>query len=452
MVLREILIRRLLRDWINKANKWTVKTWRSYQREMYEKFVRTKYTRAILDNPPSFDELIHVSTPDYPEPPPNYPTMLEWYSTGTIRSKRIALSRNDLLIILRTAARVLGNIGKFPAKNVIGVATDDPYASARFLFGGASIIGKKHISLKYKEIDERLPEIKKKAPYDTMLSMISLAFGTLRKFKEHNIPLEEPFVLGVTGDILTKSLRNRFQALIEELGVTDGHVHQFYACSEGGVMGASTPNTDNLVYYPDGTIMFLRNDQGEVYHMFDAPQGFVGEVLVTFLKEMIVPNFELKDVVEIVKTRGDFGMPEYRVLGRKAVIKEFDVPFVGRVKGMAGAILRVAGLHLTSSDVVDTIERLGGISLTVIFDRGNEAEFHIYSERPIDERTLIEELLKTPETKTTGLLIKDGIYKIENHVVPNIGDKIADYLKEKIKEGKPQKLFKLILVKENLEN
>ncbi len=417
---------------------------------MAEEFERAKKSRWTLKNFPDLKDVSFEDLPSYPiteryiEAPSNYPTYLSYYSSGTIERKIIRLSKDDLKRIFLGIGRIIWT-GKNEAKFKNGLYMGFfGLGSGAIVHYATYLLSNKGIYVNAGDWRKHKREIIKNAPYDLLILPLPYYADFILNF-EHDIYDGLSYWI-VSGDLFTEYLRslliNKSQRMNKIFYAVD-----FYGASEVFLLGTEIPPfiTKAIQYAPETTIILLKKEDGEIVNLFDADPGDRGEVLVTPLFNYTVPNYPLHDIIEVEETESKFGLPTFRILGRKGIRVDIELESLGHIKGWYSIYARIMGIIIDGSALNDLIGRIfNSDHITFVEQRNAKIHVRIYVNKRINYDDFINALKNNNRTKYLYNDIINHLVYIEVIYNPQLINEIETKYYEKF--GPQATIPRLIIV------
>lgn len=322
-------------QWYFETIDWKKNDWRNW---VAEEFERLKKSRWTLRNYPnlrniSFEDLVNSPISEkYIEASDDFPGVMKYVSTGTVERKTIKFSKSDTKkIILGVGRHIWLMRGEARFRNALMMGSLG-LASGTFMGYVSYMISRNFLFVEGGKWRKHISKIIKNEPYDLIGTPLPYYVDFLRNFNE-DIYWDLTFWIG-SGDIMTSYLRNMVVRKGQEFNKIFYPVDT-YGASECIIIGMEVPpNIVNAVQYaPETNILLLKKEDGSLINIFDAKPGDIGELLTTPLFDYMVPNYPLNDIVEIVEDETKFGLPSFRILGRKSVKIDLDLHSLGHLEG-----------------------------------------------------------------------------------------------------------------------
>ncbi len=446
--LKILLMKKLiLEQWAKKTADWKADDWINYLHETFDELKKTKWTRKIFPQLAnlSYSDLVNFGVRDeLPEFPSSYPRYLEWWSSGTVKKKVIRLSKKDSIMISRSLGRFAHNTGRGEFNNVLGITSVPPFATASLVKFGLMVLSKRYTIVKIYEIEENINRIVRNAKYDGFVTLTGFLSPVLDKIISKYDIFHENVVIGLTGDVLIDSVVTKLNNYIGKW-IDNYVIYNLYACAEAGLMAASDQDYHNLVYYPDANGIMILTKKGDLVDIFKAKKGTVGEIVLTIFRELLIPNYNLHDVVEITGRDPKTGLPTFNVLGKKVMRVAIETPTLGEIHGESGAVLRVAGAPLNTKDFDSVLAKLGVEYLAIIDDYRMKATFTIYTDKKINEEDLMKHLRENYLTKIWADKYNLGIVKFEIITDKEVIDKYKEFIIKVTEQKRSPKIPRIIV-------
>lgn len=388
-IMRYILPKLIIRaytKWYYKTRDWKKNDWRNWVAQEFERIKMSKWT---LKNFPDLREISYEDLPAYPitekyvEAPENYPTALQYYSTGTIDKKRIKLSKEDLKRIFLGIGRIIWtgkNEERFKNGLYMGFFG---LGSGEMLKFATHLLSERGIYIEAGRWREHVDTIIRNAPYDLLILPLPYYADFILNFKKDIYNGLSYWIVG--GDLFTEYLRSLLTVKSQEFKKVFYSV-DYYGTSECFLLGTEIPPfiTRALQYTPETAIILIRTENGEMINLFDAKPGVKGEVIVTSLFNYMIPNYPIHDIIEVEESESKFGLPVFRVLGRKGVRVDIELESIGHIRGWYSIEARVMGLVIDGAALNDLIGREFKCEhICFVEQRNAKVYLRIYTDRRI---------------------------------------------------------------------
>lgn len=400
-------------EWYFLTRDWGKIDWKNWIADEFERIKKTKWTRKRF---PDLKDISFEELPNYPittkyvEAPPDYPTYLSYYSTGTRDKKLIKLSKDDLRKIFLGLGRIIWT-GKNEARFKNGLYMGFPgLGSGEVINYAMYLLSSKGIYINAGDWRKHVRKILRKSPYDLLILPLPYYVDFIMNFHEDIYDGLSYWIVG--GDLFTEYLRSLLVNKSHQLGKILYSV-DYYGASECFLLGTEIPPfiTKSLQYSPETSIILIRKENGDIINLFDAKTGDRGEVIVTPLFNYTVPNYPLHDIIEIDETESKFGLPTFRILGRKGIRVDIELESLGHIKGWYTIYARVMGIVIDGSALNDLIGREFNCNhLTIVKQKDAKVEIIIYVDKKINYNNFISKLR---EDKKINYLYND----IQNNLV-----------------------------------
>lgn len=446
--LRISLLKKLiLNRWAKRTVDWRADDWINYLHETFDAFKKTKWTRKIFPGVVDLDysELVNFRVIDeFPDYPQDYPKYLEWWSSGTVKKKVIRLSKKDAIMISRSIGRFLHNIGGTDFRNVLGITSVPPFATANLIKFSLPLLSKRYMVVKIYEVEENIEKIINNAKYDGFVTLTGFLSPILENLIAKYDIFHEDLAIGLTGDVLVDSIIKKLDEYIKKW-ISNYSIYNFYACAEAGIIGVSDQDYHDLIYYPDSNGVMILTEKGKLIDIFKASKGLVGEVVLTIFRELMIPNYNLHDLIEITGRDPKTGLPTFSVLGKNVRKVMMDLPSLGEIQGESGAVLRVAGAPLNTKELDAIFATLGVEYLVIIDDYRIKANFTIYTDKKINVEKFFNELQKNYIMNIWAEKYNIGIVNFEFITDKELIERYRDFIIESIKERRSPKIPRIIV-------
>ena len=444
---RYFLRKKILNPWVEKASTWKKPDWIIYLEEIFDKYKRTKWTKKYFPDLESYsytDLDSYKVIRDYPEPPPDYPKYLEWKSSGTVKPKTIRLSREDALGILKAVGRFAFDINAyFNVDRGLGIVSTEPFATATMIRVILEFFTKKSYTVSIFKIDEYEKEIVNHGKYGAMITLVGFLMPLFKKIiAKYDIFTDSPVII-TSGETLTPSV---FNAIYEYLAIWQKkpRTHNVYACAESGFIAASITEYNKLVYYPEVVGLRILTAENELIDIFNAKKGVTGEAVITILRKILIPNYALGDIIR-VEGQDPNGLPIIEVLGRKSRNITLDVPGLGLIEGLSGAVLRVAGAPLHTLAFDQVMAKLNVNYLIIVDDYKLHAKFIIYTNKKINEEEFWAKMLEDYRLAIWHENLKLGAVEFEFITDQELIERYDELVKKLVEERHSPKLPRIIV-------
>jgi len=446
--LKTLLLKKLILDqWAKKTADWKMDDWINYVHGTFDMFKKTEWTKKVFPEIENlnYDDLVNYRVIDeFPDYPPDYPKYLEWWSSGTVKKKVIRLSKKDSIMISRSLGRFTYNISRARFRNILGITSVPPFATANLIKFSLPLLSKRYMVVKIYEIEENIERIIKNAKYDGFVTLTGFLSPLLDKVIAKYDIFHENLAIGLTGDVLIDSVVKKLENYLRKW-ISRYNIYNFYACAEAGIMAISDRDYHNLIYYPDSNGIMVLTEKGNLIDIFRAKKGVVGEVVLTIFRELLIPNYNLHDIIKITGRDPKTGLPTFSVLGKKVRKVMMDLPDFGEIRGESGAVLRVAGAPLNTKDFDAILAELGVEYLVIIDDYRMKANFTIYTDRKIDEGTFLEKLRKCYIMNIWAEKYNLGIVNFEFITDREMIEKYRNFIIEVTREKRSPKIPRIIV-------
>ncbi len=410
-----IVKKRIINPWVKETKSWKVSDWVNYIHKAFDELKRTKWTKKVFPDLFNFtyDDLDSYRTIDeFPEFSYNYPAYIEWWSSGTVKKKVIKLSKNDIIPQLRALGRLVHNVKKGDLNNALGVTSVSPFATEKLISFGLFFISKKSLSVRIYELDENIDKIIRNRKYDGLVTLVGFMQPLLEKIVSRYDIFHEDLAIGLTGDVLTDSVVVKIEEYLKKW-INNYKIHNVYACAEAGIIAVSHTDYHDLVYYPECCAIRILTDDNKLIDIMKAKKGIRGEAVLTIFRELLIPNYNLRDLIEVTGTDPMTGLPTINVLGKKVRRINVEIPEAGEIRGETGAVIRVAGAPLNTIAFDSVLATFNVDYLVLIDDYRLKADFKIYTDRKIDIDALLSRLQSDYITNIWAEKYKLGIVDFE---------------------------------------
>jgi len=435
-------LRRLVKKWCEETDSWKRNDWINFLKDRFETQKKSKWTRLMYPSLQkyTYEELdSYPVTDEWPIYPSAFPAATQWFSTGTVKRKLIKVTKEDILHIIK-------GVGRLGHKHIMTEIIEkelllhwgEEFASGNLMKLQAIWSVKKPLLLNTLKIEKEIEKLKKMAPFDT-ISASTVASIVLLLMKIDFQILKEGGILVSTGDLLSPSIKKLIYERMKELGTTIFKIYDFYGSSETVMIagGFVTEREHKLTYFPDIVSLRLMKSNGEIIDIFKAKKGDIGLALPTILNTLVVPNYHLGDIIEVLDPGNGHEMPKIRVLGRESFKIDKEHPDLGQLTGFSGAYIKVYGIPINTYALDDLFaKKLKMRYLSTIELGRGKGRLLIYTENKISEATLLDLFSSIGELHPLYLLCRSGL--IEMEVVP---DKEIVEKYEKLFLGEPTKPY-----------
>lgn len=435
-----------INPWIKKTLNWNKDDWISYMDETFDRLKKTRWTRRAFPElyDMNYEDLDNYKVIDeYPAIPSDYPKYLEWSSSGSVKRKVIRLTRNDAIMMIRTLGRFANNIGVNNLKNILGITSVSPFATEKLITFGVPFLAKKTVITRIYELDNNIKKIIKHAKYDGFVTLIGFLLPFLEKVVSKHDIFYDNVAIGLTGDVLTDSIVKKLDDYLSKW-ISNYRIYNIYACAEAGILAASHENYHELIYYPDAAGIRVLS-KGRLIDILKANKGTVGEAVLTIFRELLIPNFKLGDLIEVIGQDSKTKLPIISVLGKEVRRISMDLPTVGEVSGISGAVLRAAGAPLNTRAFDSVLAELGVDYLVIIDDYKLKAKFRIYTDKKINQEDFFKLLMKNYITRIWVDKYRLGIVDFEFITDRELLESYREFMIKLTRERMPYKLPKIIL-------
>lgn len=417
-------------NWFIKTRDWKKNDWRNWVAEEYEKLKTSPWT---LKNYPqlkdtSFEDLVNMPlTSNYIEAPDDFPTVLRYESTGTVERKMIKLSRNDANKAILGIGRNIWLIrGEPKFKNALMMGSLG-LASEAFMNYVSYVIARNAIFIEGGKWRDNVEKIIRRKPYDLIGAPLPYYYDFLKNF-DHDIYYDLTFWIG-SGDVMTTKIRKTVINKGASLGKLFYPVDT-YGASECILLGMEIPPevVEAVQYSPETNILLIKKENGELINIFDAKPGDVGEVIITPLFDYMVPNYPLNDIIEVITGESKFGLPTFRIIGRRGIPVDVELNTLGRIKGYFSMYPRILGIIIDGKRINDLLgKEFDTESIILIKEKEGKISVLIYVERDISTEEFIERLKNSKDIKYLYDDIQNGLIELELIKDPEVIEEISNY-------------------------
>ncbi|MGQ4891821.1 MAG: hypothetical protein ACP6IP_04940 [Candidatus Njordarchaeia archaeon] len=411
LIKREVI--KASKEWHEKTKDWKKEEWRNYQAERFEYLKGNPWTSQVFPEIKKYTYetlLDYPATKDYPEFPEGFPAYRVVHTTGTTRRKFVKFTKEDAMLTAKAIGSiVIGQVGLGKIKNSLLIAGEEGYISA-VATSILSFFTKKYLSLYANEFVDKLPLIYKKGPYDFFFAAQVIILSVLENM-DRNIFVDD-VIISHTGDVMFPSFMEYVKERLSEFGVSRVHFADGYGTSEIPVIAVSEDflrDKINLAPVAETCVQIIEKEDGERVNLFDAKPGDKGRLLLTPLFSLMIPNYVIGDIVEVVGVDRR-GIPTYKVLGRDLYKVRIKHPRLGVIEGYSGAMFKIFAVPVNTYSFDELMGKLKTRYLLLITKEGNRAVLNLYTEKPISKELLIKQmkinqgLFPLYEGITTGLI------------------------------------------------
>ena len=441
------LIVRSYKKWYEETMDWKKSDWKNWQAERFEEIKKSKWT---LKHFPWLRDVTYEDLPNIPiqetykEAPEDFPAVTSYYSTGTIERKLIKISKRDGLNAIKAIGRCIIWLKGEPQLRKTLIIGDESLLSGRVYELVNGIISKKAIVFSSSEILFKMKELKKYGPFDSVGLTLPVAIPFFRKIEENFFT--SPSFIFIGGDIVTDYLRllisNKSQELDTILYVVDA-----YGTSETILIGMEIPPlvARSLVYIPELSIVLIKKEDGSLVNLFDAKPGDRGEIIATPLMDYTVPNYRVRDLIEVIHDNTPLNLPSFRVLGKVLHKVRLNIPKLGVIEGFAGTIIRAGGIVIKTQPLIQLIHRNFMSECLILIKRlEDKVRLIIYTEKQIKLEEFLAALQKDHEINYLINDMKIGALEVELIHDPEVIEELVRYVREHI--GAQAEIPRAILV------
>ena len=420
-------MRKKVNEWYFTTKSWKKNDWRNWVAEEFERVKKTPWTLKKFPHlkDVTFEDLPSLGVAEkYEEAPPDYPAITQFYSSGSAERKLIKMSKGDLFKIVLQLGRLIWLMKNEPKlKNGLiltffGLPTHRVSSLARYVFFRKSLI------ISRGTWRDNLKTIIKHAPFDGFFSVMPF---TLDFWKHIDVDIFDDITFYATsGDILTDYLRELMINKGKEFGKMIYPV-DIYSSAEEGILASEIPPTivNELQYFPETHIALLRKENGEIINLFDAKPGDRGEILVTPLFDYTIPNYPLKDLIEVKSDESILGLPTYKIYGRSGQPVDLELEKLGRIKGIHAAFIRVKGININAYAYTNLLAKYFHTDhFTLIYDRPEKVVMVTYVENHVDKNDLLEKIKKSEDISYFYNDIINGWVDLEVIYDPEVVDEV----------------------------
>jgi len=350
-------------------------------------------------------------------------------TTGTLRRKRIYYTKFDVerlwLVGLKYAILLEG----LPINTGLIVSSGfDPNClpfTSTLLGENAGYFYKfRSLHLIYSEIsNERIARfVGKYGPFDGVFIFVTYLYRFLNIVDVPNIVHERTTYVHI-GDVLTHNVFSAIKELFQRSNVKRFRLSNTYGASEGGLLGTNLmtisswdPKIQNMILVPDSALYTFREFDpktgqlcDKIYLIDEIKEGHYYNLYITPLRSVFVPNYDLEDIVYIVKkTPSEIII---RVVGRFGVPVEIELD--GEViKAKETGVIKMSGLSVISDKL---LEKCGsqGIGKCIIIVDNDKKLIRIYSERKLNIVQFLRACREDSHTSSLNTALELG-YQLEN--------------------------------------
>ncbi|MHA1589682.1 MAG: hypothetical protein ACTSVA_03640, partial [Candidatus Njordarchaeales archaeon] len=335
----------------------------------------------------------------------------------------------------------------YSTKNALAIYTSEEFATSKIFLITTEMFAKKRFLASLLRLHEQEGEIVNHAPYDAVTGLLGFIWYVFEKIVSKHDILSDVANLVTTGESLTPSVINSLKEIAEKWG-KEIKIFNGYGCAEGGLIAGSLYQGKyyELLYYPDFVGLMILTQENELVNIFDAKIGTIGETIITLLKDMVVPNYALGDLIEVVG-KNSKGIPIIRVLGRKAKRVRVKLPEFGEVEGLVGGILRIASIDFNTFAWEEALSNLTKDYFILVHDYRSYAKMLIYTSTPFEKEELFKELSKDPLQHALAKMIEREIIKLEIIHDPELTSKLALAIEQAVLEDRSPKIPRILLVR-----
>lgn len=408
--------------------------WRNWVAEEFNKLKKSPWTPKNYPKLKNidYDDLVKIKpSKTYMEAPQGFPAVMQFTSTGAVERKTIKFSQNDFKKIILSVGRHIWLIRGEPRFRNALMIGELGLVSGAFMRYVSYTITKRFLFVENGKWREKVNKIIKHGPYDLIGMPLPCYIDFLRNFK-HDVYWDLTIWIGLR-DIMTSKLRNMVINKGEELGKIF-YPLDTYDASECIILGMEIPPNvvNSVLYAPETNILFIKKENGEVINIFDAKVGDRGEALVTPLFDYMVPNYKLHDIIEITEDETEFGLPAFKIIGRKGVRVELDLETMGEVKGYFSMYARVMGVVIDGRRYTDFLgKHFETDQITLVKERNGKVIMETYVEVNVDIDKFMELLKKDDELFYLHDDIRNGIVKLNLIRDPEFINEVKKYYYEK---------------------
>ena len=350
-------------------------------------------------------------------------------TTGTLRRKRIYYTRFDIERFWLVNMKYLMLFESIPENTSLFVSSGyDPNCMPFTSTLAGEAIGyfynAKVLHLIYSEIsNEPIARfVKKYGPFDSVFIFAAYLHRFLSIVDVPNI-VHEKSIYNHSGDVLTHNIFEAIRELFQRSNISRFRISNAYGASEAGVLGMNMrlvsswdPNVLNMNLILDGALYTFREIdpktgrlEDEIYLIDEIKEKRYYAIYVTPIRSVFVPNYDLGDMIYIVKkTPSEIIM---RVVGRFGVPVEIELD--GEViKAKETGVVKMSGLSVISDKL---LEKCGsqGIGKCIIIVDNDKKLIRIYSERKLNIVQFLRACREDSHTSSLNTALELG-YQLEN--------------------------------------
>jgi len=418
-------LKRIAKKWIEETENWKKTDWKDFQEERFEGLKLSSWTLRLFPDVQnySYDELINYPPVNYyPSVPPDFKAAIRVSSTGTVKQKIISYTRNDVLWIARSVGRLLHlSFETLPNDLSLLIHSGPPYASWAYTHMSKNLV-RKLIDIEVKDPESLIGQLnlaKKFGPYDAIggsQAYLVMLIENLGK-DVHKIFRNDTVVV-TGGDVLYDSIIAYFKARLSDLGIDRVYIDDFYGASEVPVIGIIPERyyvreKYEHLFMPESAVQILVKEDGTKVNLFDAKPGDSGKLLSTLLFDLMIPNYNLKDIIYVTGRDPKTGLPTFKVLGREMYKVTIEHPLIGVVKGYTGTMFKLLAAPMNTFAFDSLMARFKTRYLLLIFIKKGKVIFELYTEKPIEEKFLVKQFQYDPLLKPLYQIYISGLLEIE---------------------------------------
>ena len=432
------------RKFLEETENFKGDDWIDYQVKKFDELKNTTWTLKVFPDlkETSYDDLDDFPiTEEYPQYPADFPVERIAYTTGTIKRKTIMFTKRDMKDLQLSSAKMVYSLsrGKIVNKSlaVIGGRNYGSGMAAVLL----EFMSKKVVTATPSDFFSKasMDRIAKKGPFDLITGIPAFIVRLLDVYGHKILAEDAKFMFG--GDVLYDSLVKFIKEKAEE-GNKRAKIYNLYVSTETMFISRSieTDKPQRMRYMPELNICHVEGEDGKHYNIFKAPKGTLGAIYPTILRDLVVPKYDIRDLIKVV----DFekGLPIIEVLGRKTYNVTITLPDVGEIKGESGALLKILGIPINTYTFDEVISKILKNYIAVIYVKGEKGNIVFYSDKAVDPEFITKQF-------TLAFELTPIIHGVES------GSISIDVVKTDLDPGKikvsgkpPLKVPKVIIVRE----
>jgi len=350
-------------------------------------------------------------------------------TTGTIRRKKIYYTKFDVEKFWVVSIKYAVLQGGLPANTGLFVSSGYdpnciPFTSTLVGETGGYFYDVKILHLIYSEVsNERISKfIRKYGSFDGILIFVTYLHRFLNIVDVPNMVHEESIYIH-TGDVLSYNVFVAIKKLFQRSNVSRFRISNTYVASEGGILGTNmklvsswNPEVQDIKLIPDSALYTFREFDPETGQLEEKmclvdeiKEGCYYNLYITPLKSVFVPNYDLGDIVYVVKkTPSEIII---RVVGRFGVPVEFELG--GRIiRAKEAAVIKMSGLSVISDKLLEKCGNQGVGKCLILVDNSKKS-VRIYSERKLNMVRFLNECSRDPHTSSLITALELG-YRLKN--------------------------------------